>query len=930
MEVKTHRTRNFIVGFSLSILMAWLILPRAVRHTIEPTASAAPLTFTVNVTGDGQDANPGDGICATGTGNCSLRAAIQEANANAGKDTINFNIPGAGVHTITPGSLLPDITSAVVIDGYSQPGTSANTLMNGDNAVLLIELNGSATTNVNGLTIKAANSTVQGLVINRFGTAGIEVNIGQGNTIQGNFIGTNPAGNSAPGNTFRNIIVASDNNLVGGTSPAARNVISGAIALNGVGPSGVGVEILFAQGNAIQGNFIGTDASGTVPLGNQGQGVVIESLNGTNLVGGTSPGARNVISGNGSFGIGAITATIQGNFIGTDVTGTIALGNRPAGVGVSDSIVGGSSPAARNIISGNMNGVELFAGSSQVIGNFIGTEATGTAALGNTQSGIVFDDNASGSTIGGAIGLGNTIAFNGSHGIVMPGPTTNPIKNNAILTNSIFSNGGLGINLGSDGVTPNDLGDTDAGPNNLQNFPVINSAITNGSSTTVTGALDSTPNTGITIQFFGNASCDPSGNGEGQTFVGSINQTTGVDGHFMFSATMMTNVPAGQFITTTATDSANNTSEFSQCVQVTATAPPALPTVQLSASSYDAPEGNPTVSVTITRSGDTSSTTLVRFATSDLAGLQNCNVFNGMASARCDYTIGSGAVALEAGETSKSFYVSIIDDAYAEGTEHFSVSLNNPSGATLGPQTTATINILDNENANGMNPIDNTNFFVRQHYLDFLGREPDPIGFAGWVQTLTNCGPGNTNCDRITVSEDFFHSEEFQTRGYLIYRFYPVSFGRIPKYAEFAPDIARVSGFMTDAQLEAAKLAFIADFMARPEFAANYNSLSNQNYIDTLLSMAGVVLPNRQALIDGLNNNTLTRAQILRQIVESAEVSQKFSNQAFVVMEYFGFLRRDPDALYLNWISTLDGGASSRTMVNGFLNSLEYRQRFGP
>ncbi|HWP54280.1 MAG TPA: CSLREA domain-containing protein, partial [Pyrinomonadaceae bacterium] len=326
MNARTKRTRNFIVVFSVSILTAWLILPRAIRHAVEPTAFAAATTFTVNVIGDGVDANPGDGLCLTSGNTCTLRAAIQEANANAGKDTINFNIPGAGVHTISPDTALPDITQAVVIDGNSQPGASANTLVNGDNAVLLIELNGSRTMSVNGLTIKTGNSTIQGLVINRFGTAGIEVD-GQGNTIQGNFIGTNPAGNSAPGNTFRNVIVASDNNLVGGTTPAARNVISGAIVLSGIGPSGVGVEILFSQGNTVQGNFIGTDASGTVPLGNQGGGVVVESLNGTNLVGGTSAAARNVISGNGSYGIGALTATIQGNFIGTDVTGTIALGN---------------------------------------------------------------------------------------------------------------------------------------------------------------------------------------------------------------------------------------------------------------------------------------------------------------------------------------------------------------------------------------------------------------------------------------------------------------------------------------------------------------------------------------------------------------------------------------------------------------------------
>jgi len=286
-----------------------------------------------------------------------------------------------------------------------------------------------------------------------------------------------------------------------------------------------------------------------------------------------------------------------------------------------------------------------------------------------------------------------------------------------------------------------------------------------------------------------------------------------------------------------------------------------------------------------------------------------------------------------AGETSKSFSVAIVNDSYAEGNEVFMTSLNNPQGgATLGTPSTATVTIIDNDAATGPNPIDNTDFFVRQQYLDFLGREPDPPGFAAWVSLINSCTPGDTSCDRVHVSEAFFESEEFQERGYFIYRFYSVSFGRKPTYAEFAPDLARVSGFLDVNQLEAAKVAFIADFMARPAFVTIYGSLNNTQYVDTLLSTAGVTFSAsaRQALIDGLNGGTLTRAQVLRQIVESPQVAQKFFNEAFAVMEYFGYLRRDPDALYLNWIALLNSGASPRTMVSGFVNSIEYRQRFGP
>jgi cytochrome c peroxidase len=230
----------------------------------------------------------------------------------------------------------------------------------------------------------------------------------------------------------------------------------------------------------------------------------------------------------------------------------------------------------------------------------------------------------------------------------------------------------------------------------------------------------------------------------------------------------------------------------------------------------------------------------------------------------------------------------------------------------------------------GPNPIDDASTFVTQHYRDFLNRAPDPPGLAGWTATINNCAGDTTQCDRVHVSEAFFKSEEFQQRGYFVYRFYSASLGRKPDYAEFGPDLARVSGFLDSSQLEAAKVAFISDFMARSAFVAKYSSLSNQQFVDALLMTAAVSLSNRQTLIDGLNSGTLTRAAALRQIVESNETYQKYYNQAFVVMQYFGYLRRDPDILYLNWISALDSGAVSRTMVTGFVNSTEYRQRFGP
>ena len=343
--------------------------------------------------------------------------------------------------------------------------------------------------------------------------------------------------------------------------------------------------------------------------------------------------------------------------------------------------------------------------------------------------------------------------------------------------------------------------------------------------------------------------------------------------------------------------------------------------VQFGAAAFSITEASTGVPVTVTRTGDTSGASTVDYTSSDIAGLINCNVINGIASSRCDYATSIGTLRFAAGETSKIISIPIVDDAYAEGNESFTITLSGATGVALGSPDSATVTINDNETVNGPNPIDQTPFFVRQQYVDFLGREPDPPGFAAWQAIINNCPPNDTTCDRIHVSSAFFRSAEFQERGYFVYRFYPVAFGRKPEYVEFIPDLARVSGFLTDTQLEAAKLALINDLMARPAFVTKHNGLSNTHYVDTLLATAGVNHGTRDFWIAALGNGTKTRADVLREIAESTEVYNKYYNQAFVVMQYFGYLRRDPDALYLDWIQVLDTTNNFRTMVNGFMNS---------
>jgi hypothetical protein len=352
-------------------------------------------------------------------------------------------------------------------------------------------------------------------------------------------------------------------------------------------------------------------------------------------------------------------------------------------------------------------------------------------------------------------------------------------------------------------------------------------------------------------------------------------------------------------------------------------------TIQLAFVSYAIGEGGGAVNIGVTRTGDVASPAYVSYATSDTAGLDNCSFITGKASQRCDYITSVGTVRFGANETAKNISIPIVDDAYAEGNEVFTITLSNAIGANLGALNTAPVTIQDNEATNGPNPIDGTPFFVRQQYLDFLNREPDPSGYIAWQAVINGCAPGDINCDRIHVSSSFFRSPEFQGRGYFVYRFYSVSFGRKPLYPEFIPDMAKVSGFLSDAELEAAKVAFVADFMTRPEFTTKYNGTTNQQYVDLLLSTAGITHLARDFWIAALTNGTRTRAQVLREIAESTQVFDKFNNEAFVVMQYFGYLRREPDAAYLQWITHLNSTGDYRSMINGFMNSLEYRARFG-
>ncbi|HEX8130786.1 MAG TPA: PQQ-dependent sugar dehydrogenase [Pyrinomonadaceae bacterium] len=372
-------------------------------------------------------------------------------------------------------------------------------------------------------------------------------------------------------------------------------------------------------------------------------------------------------------------------------------------------------------------------------------------------------------------------------------------------------------------------------------------------------------------------------------------------------------------------------------------------TIQFSTTPIQVTESNASVGVNVTRSGDTSGTVAVEYRTIDDPAAVPCDPTvrrpdntpypQGAAYARCDYATAAGTLTFAPGETSKSFTIPLIDDGHDEPNEALQLELRNAAGATLGAASTTTLTIVDNDAANASNPIYEsftTDFFVRQQYLDFLSREPDADGLAAWLRVLRECSDVNQNpaCDRVTVSSSFFRSTEFQLKGYFVYLFYKVSLGRIPRYAEIIPDMASVTG-ATAAEVFARRDAFANNWLARPEFKTLYpDTLTPAAYVDKLLQTAQVTLSGtvtRATLVADLQAGRKTRAEVLRAVIEHPAVDVKEFNEAFVAMQYFGYLRRDPDPEgYRNWLNYLNANPSDyRTMVRGFLYSIEYLLRFG-
>ncbi|MEQ9407983.1 MAG: DUF4347 domain-containing protein, partial [Fuerstiella sp.] len=577
----------------------------------------------------------------------SLREAIWAANNTANfdastPDVINFAIGAVGSQqTIVLSEALPSLTDSVVLDAMTQGG-------GGYSGNPLIRIDGSSTANfaTAGITVWTSDSTVRGFVVTGSTDEGIEVagSSGHGaannNIIENNWVGIDFSGiaaanadsgilvvNGASNNIVRNNVVAGNSgigidvrgasvdsnvvegNIVGlaadgttvvangsygirvsdtatntrigtdgnGTNDAAeRNIISG--------NTSNGIYVENADATVIDGNYIGTDVTGTLDRGNNLDGVTV-GTGATNTVIGTA-GFGNLISGNNDEGIdvdpgvGAGTL-IRANYIGTNAAGTAAIPNGQAGPGTWGGIlldgngitIGGTGAGERNVISGNYEfGIQINSSNNTVYGNLIGTQADGTSALGNSGNGIGIDAAATGNIIGGVLaGESNIIAHNSAAGIALSASAS---TGNRIRGNSIYDNTLIGIDLNDDGATANDTGvqDADTGPNNLQNYPILTKAAATAGTVTLAGTVDSSASTTLTLDFY-STSAAYTGTGEGQTWLGSTQLTTDAGGIGDFHITLNAVVPPGDYITATATDPSDNTSEFSAARTVTVAGP---------------------------------------------------------------------------------------------------------------------------------------------------------------------------------------------------------------------------------------------------------------------------------------------------------------------------------------------------------------------
>ena len=483
------------------------------------------------------------------------------------------------------------------------------------------------------------------------------------------------------------------------------------------------------------------------------------------------------------------------------------------------------------------------------------------------------------------------------------------------------------------------------------------------------------------------SSANPSSAGQGVTFTATVASAAGTptgavtfkDGGVAIAGCESRALAFGQATCTTTSLSVGNhsvTADYAGDANFNASAGSLSATqvvgnIEFSQSLYTVAERGGEITITVRRLGDTSQASSVDYSTDDgsvPSVAVPCSSTTGLALERCDYTRAAGTLRFAAGDAQKTFTVLVSDDSYTEGTETARLLLSNPTGgAVLGATAVATLEITDDATESAGNPIDDAQFFVRQHYHDFLNREPDADGLAFWTNQMTQCGSPNLEVCRINVSAAFFLSIEFKETGYFVERLYKVAYGDVTGAStlggahQLSVPAVRLNEFLRDTQqigqgvvvgvgewqerLEANKQAFTLEFVRRQRFRDAFPAaMTAEQFVTKLDQNAGGMLTaderaQLRAVLSPDPSDDAKRAQALRQVAENATLRQREINRAFVLMQYFGYLRRDPDAApdkdhtgYEFWLRKLDqfgGNFVQAEMVRAFITSDEYRERFG-
>jgi uncharacterized repeat protein (TIGR01451 family) len=662
---------------------------------------------------------------------------------------------------------------------------------------------------------------------------------------------------------------------------------------------------------------------------------------------GTPTGTVTFLDGGNSIG----TATLGGGGVANFTTSALATGNHTittsySGDGNFNGSTGSLTGNPQVVNKANTTTTATSSLNPSVFGQpvtFTATVAAASPGAGTPTGTVTFLDggNPFGTvTLGGgvatltssALPAGNrtiTVSYNGDGNFnSSTGPLTgNPqVVNKASTTTTITSS-----------VNPSDFGQP-------VTFTATISAVSPGAGT-ATGAVqfkDNGSNLGVPVSL----------NSGGMAQLTTSSLTTG---NHVITADYSGD---GNFLPSSGTLAGGQTVRF-------------RPLIKFSQPTYSVNENGNFIVITVVRSGDTTPAVTVDYTTPDDSAATTflpCSNANGVASPRCDFTTTLGTLKFGPGETSKTFTVLISQDTWVEGNETVPLTLSNPTGGAAFQQPSdanAVLTIVDDDiTPPTTNAIDNSDTFVRQHYHDFLNREPDAPGFAFWTNQIESCGT-DAQCratKRVNVSAAFFLSIEFQNTGYFVERMYKAGFGDISpptvpvpiRFTNFLQDTQQVRGDIIvgsgnwQAQLDANKKAFALAFVQRTAFLNRYPALTSATaFVDSLNANAGMVLSDseRSALIAELSPNPADpalRADVLQKVAENATLQQREFNRAFVLMQYFGYLRRNPDAapepglsfngynFWVNKLNQFNGDYIGAELIKAFITSGEYRGRFGP